>query len=315
MSGLSMLKSLRGRSLLSLQDINARELHLLIRAAWRLKRKQQLKSARLQGQGVVLLFEKPSTRTRVAFQCALAEEQGQALVLPLAESHLGHRESLADSARTLSQLCRAVAYRGSDHRLLMEFATHLTIPLYNALSDQWHPTQALADLLTIWERYRRLEGIRVAFLGDGNSNVARSLALGCAMSGIQLTVAAPRSYWPDAALRRLCEMRAISSQAVPRYCEEPTEAVRQAQALYTDVWVSMGDEKEHAARQSALAPYQVDAQCMAQAAPDAIFLHCLPAQRGQEVSDVVLDAPYSYVWNQAANRKHTIKALLLATLS
>ena len=308
------LKSLRGRSLLSLNDINVRELQLLIKAAWQLKRSPSLKRARLRGESVVLLFEQPSTRTRVAFQCALAEEQGQAIVLPLAESHLGHRESLADSARTLSQLCRAVAYRGTDHRLLVEFATYLSIPLYNALSDQWHPTQALADLLTIWERYRRLEGIRLAFLGDGNSNVARSLALGCAMSGIQLTVAAPRSYWPDAALRRLCEERARSPLAIPRYCEDPAEAVWQAQALYTDVWVSMGDEKERAARHSALAPYRVDAQRMAQAAPDAIFLHCLPAHRGQEVSDAVLDAPYSYVWQQAANRKHTIKALLLATL-
>ena len=271
---------------------------------------------------MALVFEKPSTRTRLAFECALLEEGGAAITLSPHDTLMGIRESVADGARTLSQFCSAVAYRGNDHARIEQCAAALTVPLYNALSNLWHPTQAIADMLTVWECFKKLEGVRVCFLGDANSNVARSLALACAMVGAPITVGSPKRYWADEGAQE-CFRAAVAHGRgrtegarlpIPRYTEDPSEALYKAQVVYTDVWVSMGDEAQARQRLEYMKPYQVNAAALAGSDPHAIFLHCLPARRGEEVTDEVIDGPRTRVWQQAANRAHTIKALLLATL-
>jgi ornithine carbamoyltransferase len=254
----------------------------------------------LRGHSVACYFAKPSTRTRVSFAAAAARLGMNAIVLRPDELQLGRGETIADTARTLSAYCDAIVIRTFAHGDVEELAAAASVPVINALTDDHHPCQALADLLTVREAFGRLEGIRLAYVGDGN-NVANSLLEAGALAGMEVVVACPPGYEPDVA---------------GEVTHDPRDAVRGAHAVYTDVWVSMGDdESERAERDRVFRPYQVDEALFALARPDAIFLHCLPAHRGEEVTAGVIDGPRSAVWRQAANRESTEEALLYALAS
>jgi ornithine carbamoyltransferase len=261
----------------------------------------------LEGQGVALVFQKPSARTRNSMEMAVHTLGGHPVYITDAEVGLGSgRESPEDVARTLACFHSVIAARVFDHRLLERMAAATDAPVLNLLSDRAHPLQTLADLLTLRERFGRLEGLRVAYLGDGANNVARSLAAGCARLGVRLSVAAPAGHGlsPE-------DLAALNSGGgAVTQTPDPAEAVAGAQAVYTDTWTSMGQEDEAEARRAVFSPYQVDDGLLARAAPDAVFLHCLPAHRGEEVTDAVLDGPRSLVWTQAGNRMRTARGAL-----
>ncbi|MCS7269736.1 MAG: ornithine carbamoyltransferase, partial [Gemmataceae bacterium] len=254
-----------------------------------------------------LVFEKPSLRTRVSFESGIAQLGGISLYLPGNEVGLGWRESLADFARTIGHYVDALVLRVYHHQTLTALAAHASVPLINALSDKAHPCQALADLLTIRELFGNEQGRTVAFVGDGN-NVARSLAVGCGKLGIRFILSSPPGYGFDEHFKNL--YRAKVSAELPEEVPDPYQAVRTADVIYTDVWTSMGQEAERDIRLQRFAPYQVNNALLAAAPAHCRFLHCLPAHRGEEVTDDVIDGPASAVFQQAANRLHTQKALL-----
>jgi ornithine carbamoyltransferase len=260
--------------------------------------------ALLAGQGVALLFEKPSARTRSSSEMAVVGLGGHPIYIRPEEVGLGVRESVEDVARTLAGYCRILAARVFHHGTLEAMAAAVETPVVNLLSDRAHPCQAVADVLTLRERLGSLDGRRIVFVGDGN-NVAASLAFASALSGIELTVASPPGYELDDDVVD----RARNLGGTVEVVNEPYEAVKGADAIYTDVWTSMGQEDEAAARRAAFAGYQVDAQLMKAAGEQAWFLHCLPAHRGEEVAADVIDGPASLVWEQAANRMHAVRAL------
>jgi ornithine carbamoyltransferase len=261
--------------------------------------------ATLAGQGVALLFEKPSARTRSSTEMAVVGLGGHPIYIRPEEVALGVRETVEDVARTLAGYCRILAARVYDHATLEAMAAAVDIPVVNLLSDRAHPCQALADVLTLRERLGSLDGRRIVFVGDGN-NVAASLAFASALCGIELTAASPPGYELDDDVVD----RARNLGGVVEIVNEPYEAVKGADAVYTDVWTSMGQEDEAAARRAAFAGYQVDGQLMEAAGDQAVFLHCLPAHRGEEVTAEVIDGPASLVWQQASNRMHAVRALL-----
>jgi ornithine carbamoyltransferase len=259
----------------------------------------------LAGRGVAALFEKPSARTRASFEMAVVALGGHPVILRGEEVQFGVRESAADIARTLACYCSIIAARVFDHENLVTMSDAVDVPIVNLLSDRAHPLQALADLLTLRDHLGRLEGSRVAYIGDGN-NVAASLAYGAALSGLELVVASPNGYeLPDAVIDRARNLGGSVEQVT-----DPYEAAKGADALYTDVWTSMGQEEEGAVRRAAFTGYTVDDALLAAANPGARFLHCLPAHRGEEVSASVIDGPASVVWDQAANRLHAARAVL-----
>jgi ornithine carbamoyltransferase len=251
----------------------------------------------LAERGVALMFAKPSARTRNSIEMAVRQLGGHPVYIQADEVGLGTRETAEDIARTLACYHRVIAARVSDHRHLEDMAGATDTPVLNMLSDSDHPLQGLADLLTIRQIVGRLEGARIAYVGDGNNNVARSLAEGCALSGAELVIASPE------------EFQLAAPPAGVRQVVNPAEAVAGAQIVYTDVWVSMGQDEDTARRNAGLAPYQVDEALMALAG-DAWFMHCLPARRGEEVEAAVIDGPRSAVWRQAANRMHTARGAL-----
>ena len=256
----------------------------------------------LAGQGVALVFQKPSARTRNSTELAVVQLGGHPVYIQKEEVGLGTRESAEDVARTLACYHRVIAARVMDHRDLVRMAQSAEIPVVNLLSDSDHPLQALADILTIKQICGTLEGARIAYIGDADNNVGRSLAQACALTGVELTLASPDGYAltdPPAGVRQLAD---------------PAEAVRGVRIVYTDVWVSMGQDEEATARRAALAAYQVDEALMAKA-DDAWFMHCLPARRGEEVSDAVIEGPRSAVWRQAENRMHTARGALAWVVS
>jgi ornithine carbamoyltransferase len=258
----------------------------------------------LAGQGVALLFEKPSARTRSSTEMAVIGLSGHPIYIRPEEVGLGVRESVEDVARTLASYCRILAARVFDHATLQAMADAVDAPVVNLLSDRAHPCQALADVLTLRECLGSLDGRRIVFVGDGN-NVAASLAFASALSGIELTVASPPGYELDDDVVD----RARNLGGAIEITIDPYEAVKGADAIYTDVWTSMGQEDEAMARRAAFAGYQVDRQMMEAAGDQAWFLHCLPAHRGEEVAAEVIDGPASLVWPQAANRMHAVRAL------
>jgi ornithine carbamoyltransferase len=263
-------------------------------------------SGALAGTGIAALFQKPSLRTRVSFEMAVATLGGHPVSLREGEVSLGARESASDVARTLAGYCCAIAARVFDHAVLEAMQAAVSVPVINLLSDQAHPCQALADLMTLRESWGELEGRRVAFVGDGN-NVAASLAIGAALTGLEVVLASP----PGFELPEETVARARHLGGVIELTTDPAEAVRDAHAVYTDVWTSMGQEAEADHRTAIFAPYRVDAELMSHAEPGALFLHCLPAHRGDEVTDEVIDGPASVVWAQAENRMHAARALLV----
>ena len=283
------------RNFLTGEELAPAELHRLLDRALELKAAPRSSRA-LEGMCVALMFEKPSTRTRLSFEAGVAELGGHPLILRPGEMQLSRGESVKDTARILSGHVQAVGVRTGPDGLLEELAAEGTIPVCNMLTAGHHPCQALADLLTLREAFGALEGLKLAYVGDGN-NVARSLALVGALAGLEVAVASPEGY----------ELEAVAGAQRTR---DPAEAVAGAHAVYTDVWVSMGDEESAAERRAALAPYRIDDALLDQAAPGAIALHCLPAHPGEEVSEAVLYGPRQRIWDQAENRRHAQKALL-----
>ena len=298
------------RHFIDLFDINALEAAELLDRASTLKREDRLgdRPQWLAGRTLGLVFDKPSLRTRVSFEAAITQLGGNALFLNGKDVGLGVRESVADFARVISQYVDALAVRTFSQTTIEELARHATIPIINALSDWSHPCQALADLLTVREALGdHLAGLKLVFVGDGN-NVARSLAQASAMFGIDFVLSCPVGYeYPATFADRFAGAYPGAPLAIEH---DPRAAVKDADVVYTDVWASMGQEAESEARKAIFDPYRVDASLLALAKPSAIFLHCLPAHRGEEVTDEVLEGPSSLVFPQAANRLHFQKALL-----
>ena len=286
------------RHFLTGEELTADELGRLLERARELKasRSEREGGGSLAGKTVALFFEKPSTRTRISFQVGVTELGAHPLPLRADELQLGRGESIADTARMLSRFVHAVVIRSGSHETVAELAEHAEIPVVNGLTPLHHPCQALADLLTLRERFGELEGLRLAYVGDGN-NVARSLAVLGRTAGVEVVVAAPDGYQ-------------LEDGVAAELTADPHAAAAGADALYTDVWVSMGDEDSSDARRSALAPYQLNEELLAAAADRAIALHCLPAHPGEEITEGVLYGDRSAVWDQAENRLHAQKALL-----
>ena len=292
---------MKTRSLLDVDDLTADELTLVLDLA-ELSEPPPV----LRGHGVALLFEKPSARTRNATEMAVVQLGGHPVSLRGDEVGLDERETAEDLARTLAQYHAALGARVFDHTVLERIAAAVDVPVINLLSDRAHPLQALADLLTLRQRLGSLSGRTVAWVGDGN-NVCRSLMLAASLAGLDVRVACPRAYQPA----RADVERATGHGGRVTLTENPAEAVGGADAVCTDVWTSMGQEDERDERRRNFEPYRVDASLLARAAPGAVFLHCLPAHRGEEVTAEVIDGPQSAVWQQAANRMHTARGLLL----
>ena len=308
--------SLLGRSLLTLLDYSPEEIHYVLNLSKRVK--AEAKSGRVfrrfQGKTLAMLFEKRSTRTRCSFETAFGEEGGHPVFLSSHDIHLGEKEALEDTARVLGRMFSAIQFRGFKQETAETLAKFSNVPVYNGLTDLYHPTQALADFLTLTENFGDVKGRTLCYVGDGRNNVARSLMIICAKLGTNFTVITPGELNPDNGLRGQCASLAEKSGAIITVTPE-TGAVKNADALYTDVWISMGEEDKKEERIRLLSPYQVNQKLMDMTGrKDSIFLHCLPAVKGEEVTAGVIDGPQSRAWDQAENRKHTIKAVMLATL-
>jgi ornithine carbamoyltransferase len=262
-------------------------------------------------QTVAVIFDKSSTRTRVSFAVGIADLGGVPLIISTANSQLGGKESPSDTARVLERQVAAIVWRTYGQAGLVEMAADTTVPVINALSDEFHPCQLLADLLTIREQKGKLAGLTVTFLGDGADNMVHSYLLAGATAGMHVRVACPADYMPDERVVADADAIAVTTGGSVTIYTDPVEAVAGADVVVTDTWVSMGKEEEKAARVASLGSYKVDADLMALAKPDAIFLHCLPADRGYEVTSEVIDGPQSVIWDEAENRLHAQKALMV----
>jgi len=300
------------KDFLSISDLSATDLNLLLREAAELKADGEWNTT-LSGKTLALVFEKPSLRTRISFETAMKQLGGEVIYLSPAEVGLGQREPVRDVARTLSRYVDAVAARVFKHESLEELSEYADIPVINALCDREHPCQALADLLTISEHKGYLKGLTLAFVGDGN-NVAASLALACALSGMNFRIASPNGYELPRSIVEQAQTISESSGAEIESISDPMLAVRGVDIVYTDTWTSMGQEAENTKRIKAFTGYQVDSALMSLAAGDAVFMHCLPAHRGQEVSEEVIESAASVIFNQAENRLHAQKAVLAQLL-
>jgi len=303
---------LRGRDLLSIADLSPSELELILETAMALKDggRQPL----LAGKTLALVFEKPSLRTRVSFDVAMRHLGGDCLYLSPPEVGLGQRESPEDVARVLSRYVDCIAARTFTQQTVQVLAEYADVPVINALSEEEHPCQALADLLTVREQKGKLAGVTLTYIGDGN-NVANSLALAGAMSGMRIRFASPQGYEVPREVLARAEALAAGSGASVEQLHDPAEAVNNSDVVYTDVWASMGQEREGSERKEAFAGYSVDEKLMSKAKPDAIFMHDLPAHRSEEVSAAVIDGPQSRVFDQAENRLHAQKAVLALLMS
>ena len=328
------MNTLKGRDLLKILDLTPDEIDVLLTVAAALKKKKKAgEPHRLcEGKNLALIFEKTSTRTRCAFEVAARDLGMGVTYLDPAGSQIGKKESIADTARVLSGMFDGIEYRGFGQEIVEELAAYAAVSVFNGLTDEAHPTQILADLLTIREHFGHLKDIRFTYMGDARFNMANSLMVGCAKMGLHFTAGAPQGYFPDPALIEKCEKTAETTGATLRFCSDPAEAVRGAQVVYTDIWVSMGEpDAVWNERIAALSPYQVNAALMKNAAPDAVFMHCLPAYHDKktaigkekcekygrdalEVTDEVFEGAQSLVFAEAENRMHTIKAVLAAAI-
>jgi ornithine carbamoyltransferase len=299
------------KDLLSIADLGVEDIRLLLSDAIDMKAQGWVST--LSGKTLAIMFQKPSLRTRVSFELAMRQLGGQTVYLSPAEVGLGERESVADVARVLSRYVDAMAVRTFAHQTLEALASYASVPVINALSDREHPCQALADLLTVCEKKGELAGLTMAYVGDGN-NVARSLMLAAALNGMKFRIATPPAYAIDDETFNLAQNTAMGTGAEVFRTDDPRQAVTDADIVYTDVWTSMGQEAEGKARRKAFARYQVDAKLLSLAREDAILMHPLPAHHGEEVAAGILDSPASVVFDQAENRLHLQKALLMAML-
>ena len=327
------MMDLKGRDFLTLLDYKPEEIGYLLDLAAELKAKKKAGVPHdvLRGKNVALIFEKTSTRTRCAFEVAAHDLGMGATYLDPTGSQIGKKESIADTAQVLSGMFEGIEYRGFGQEIVKELAKYADVPVWNGLTNEFHPTQILADFLTLREQFGTLKGLKFVYMGDARYNMGNSLMIGCAKMGLDFVACAPKAYWPDKALVAQCLALAAQSGGSVTLSEN-TDAVSGADVVYTDVWVSMGEPVEvWAERIEALAPYQVNAALMAKAKPTAVFMHCLPAyhdhktavgkEMGEkfgraemEVTDEVFSGPQSIVFREAENRMHTIKAVIAATL-
>jgi ornithine carbamoyltransferase len=304
------MSGLKGRDLLSMTDLSADETLTLLQLAADLKQGKIKPNCR---KTLGLLFYKASTRTRVSFFAAMSQIGGQVIDLNVGAMQIGRGEPLADTARVLDRYLDVLAIRTFDRADVETFAKYAQMPIINALTDEEHPCQVLADLQTIQECFGQLAGLKLAYLGDGN-NMAHSLMLGCAIVGMDVAIASPANFTPDPQIVDRARSIAASQGTQVIVTRSPQEAVSQSQIVYTDVWASMGQETESDARMPVFQPYQVNQELLTLADPSAIVLHCLPAHRGEEITDDVLEGSRSRVWDQAENRMHAQKALLVSVL-
>jgi len=306
---------LAGRDFLSVSDLSRDEIQSLMDLAVRLKSdsKQGPLEHRLAGKVVGLLFEKPSTRTRASFETAVYQLGGQAMYLRADELQLARGEPLKDTARVLGSYLSAIVIRTYAHENLIEFAEYAPVPIINALSDLEHPTQIVADMLTVLEAKGTLQGIKFVWVGDGN-NVCNSWLLGAASVGMNMVVSCPRGYEPNKQILQKAKLLAKDSGGSVSFVSDPVKAAEGADVIYTDVWVSMGQDKEATKKERVFKPYQINAKLVSRAKADVAVMHCLPAHRGLEITDEVLEGPKSIVWKQAENKLHGARAVLAAFL-
>ncbi|MEE1503624.1 MAG: ornithine carbamoyltransferase [Acutalibacteraceae bacterium] len=326
--------NLKGRDFLKLLDYTSEEMEYLINLAADLKKKKKngIPHDTLKGKNIALIFEKTSTRTRCSFEVAARDLGMGVTYLDPNASQIGRKESIADTARVLSSIYDGIEYRGYGQEIVEELAKYSKVPVWNGLTNEFHPTQILADFLTIKERFGKLKGINFVYMGDARYNMGNSLMVGCAIMGLNFTACAPEKYFPDSDLVDQCKKLAKQSGATLKFEVDPKKATKNADVIYTDVWVSMGEpELVWAERINELSPYQVNAELMKNAGDNAIFMHCLPAyhdkkteigkrmcekfnRSAMEVTDDVFESEQSVVFQEAENRMHTIKAVMYATL-
>lgn len=308
--------NLKGRNFITLKDYSPEEIGYLLDLAADLKakKKQGITGNSLKGKNIALIFEKPSTRTRCSFVVAAVDEGAHPEYLGKDDIQLGHKESVEDTARVLGRVFDGIEFRGFKHKTVEDLAKYAGVPVWNGLTDDYHPTQILADLLTMKEHFGYLKGLRFVYAGDGRNNMANSLMIGMSKMGVHFIILAPKSLWPNNELVELCQGYAGESGSTITLTED-TDAVKDADTIYTDVWCSMGEEDKAAQRITLLKPYQVNKDLMEKTGKDTtIFMHCLPAVKGNEVTEDVFESGASVVFDEAENRMHTIKAVMVATL-
>lgn len=301
---------------MTLKDYTAEEITYLVDLAAELKAKKKkgIRGTSLQGKNIALIFEKPSTRTRCAFTIGAQDEGGFPTYLAGNEIQLGHKESIEDTARVLGRMFDGIEFRGFKQEYVEVLAKYSGVPVWNGLTDEYHPTQCLALLLTLREHFGEVKGLKLAYLGDGRNNVSNSLLIGCLKVGMDVTICGPKELWPDPELVKLCKGYAEESGAVMEITDD-LDGVKGADVLYTDVWTSMGEEKVAQERERITKPYQVNKELMERTGKSTtIFTHCLPAVKGKEVTEEVFESEASVVFEEAENRLHTIKAVMAATL-
>jgi ornithine carbamoyltransferase len=302
---------MKQKHLVSLRDYTRQELEEVFDLARRLKADPRAYANALRGKSLAMIFQKPSTRTRVSFEVGMFQLGGHALYLGANEIQIGRGESVADTAKVLSRYVDGIMARVYSHEDLVEMSRHATIPIINGLSDLLHPVQALADFFTVLEWRGKLDGVTLAYVGDGN-NMCHALMSGAVKLGVAMRVAAPSGYEPNQLILKSAVREAQKLKTAPPVVTgDPMEAVQGADVVYTDVWTSMGQEAQNEARIAAFGAYQVNAALMAAARPDTLVLHCLPAKRGLEITDEVIDGPNSVVWTQAQNRMHSYRSILV----
>ena len=309
--------NLKGRSFLTLKDFTAEEIEYFVDLAADLKAKKKagIFENHLEHKNVALIFEKPSTRTRCSFTIGAVDEGAHPEYLSKNDIQLGHKETVEDTARVLGRMFDGIEFRGFSQETVEKLAKYSGVPVWNGLTDEDHPTQVLADFLTIKEKLGHLKGIKFVYCGDGRNNMSNALMIGASKMGMHFVIASPESLFPDEKLVAQCKEYAKESGATITITSDPKEAVKDADVIYTDVWVSMGEEEKAAERIAILKPYQVNSDLMKATGKDStIFMHCLPAVREKEVTNEVIEGKQSVVFDEAENRMHTIKAVMVATL-
>jgi ornithine carbamoyltransferase len=301
------------RDLLSIQDLSAKEIEEIFKLTEALKKNKAKFKSVLAGKTLALIFQKPSNRTRVSFEVGMYQLGGNSLYLAPQEINLGVRESIADVAKTLSRYIDGIVLRTFEHKNCLEMAKHATVPVINGLSDFSHPCQALADVYTVREKFKKLKGVTLAYVGDGN-NVCNSLLFACAKVGMNMHVGSPKEYEPNPEVLQTAKELAAGQKASIQLFNNPWDAVKGADVIYTDVWASMGQEQEAEARRKIFKDYQVNEKLVSLAKKNAIVMHCLPAHRGDEITDAVMDSKNSVVFDEAENRMHVQKAILIKLL-
>ena len=312
-----MSVNLKGRRFLTLKDYTAEEIEYLVDLAIDLKKKKKagIFENHLKHKNVALIFEKPSTRTRCSFTIGAVDEGAHPEYLSKNDIQLGYKETVEDTARVLGRMFDGIEFRGFSQDTVEKLARYSKVPVWNGLTDEDHPTQVLADFMTMKEKFGRIKGLNFVYCGDGRNNMSNALMIGCAKMGVNFTVASPESLFPDEGLVGLCRTYARESGCMINITSSPEEAVKNADVVYTDVWVSMGEEAKTQERKALLKPYQVNSRLMSLTGKTGtIFMHCLPAVRGNEVTEDVIESESSVVFDEAENRMHTIKAVMVATL-